>query len=90
MKLTAPGSYWGTNTVKVGNSNVPGLRYNQWNHVVLGLRFGNSDSYETSHTINGSWRGGAPARELKNIKNFNPIEIETIGIIPFPDFPLIK
>ena len=82
MKLTAPGSYWGTNTVKVGNSNVPGLRYNQWNHVVLGLRFGNSDSYETSHTINGSWRGGAPARELKNIKNFNPIEIETIGIIP--------
>ena len=82
MKLTAPGSYWGTNTVTVGNSNVPGLRYNQWNHVVLGLRFGNSDSFETTHTINGSWRGGAPPRELKNIKNFNPIEIETIGIIP--------
>lgn len=81
VKLTAPGNYWGTNSVTVGNSNVPKLRYNQWNHVVLGLRFGNLDFYEITSTINGSWSGGDPPTEFKNIKNFNPIEIETIGII---------
>ena len=81
VKLTSPGNYWGNNIKIDGNSNIPSLRYNQWNHVVLGLSFGNSDSYETTYTINGSWRGGGIPGELKNIRNFNPRKIETLGYL---------
>ena len=81
MKLTAPGNYWGVSSITDGNSNIPSLRYNQWNHVVLGLSFGNLDSYETTYTINGSWRGGGSPGQLKNIRNFNPRKIETRGLI---------